>query len=96
MHFLQTATLFFSTFWMLTTAMAQDLPAINISITPNLEGIKVTSLNVRLGIQEPKAAANGTLASLSLSDELATTQQYNASDIQASDDSGKLSLSHSD
>lgn len=96
MHLLQTATLLFSTFWMLTNAMAQDLPAINISITPHFEGIKVTSLNVHFGIQEPKATANGTLVSLSLSDELATTQQYNASDIQASDDSGKLSLSHSD
>lgn len=76
--------------------MAQDLPAMNISITPNFEGNKIISLAVRLGIQEPKIAARGTLASLSLSDELATTQQYNASDIEASDDSGKLPLSHSD
>lgn len=76
--------------------MAQDLPAINISITPNFEGIKVISLNVRLGIQEPKTAAKGTLVSLSLSDEIATTQQYNASDIEASDASGKLALSQAD
>lgn len=81
---------------MLATKMTPDFPAINISITPNFEGTKVTSLTVHLSIQEPKVAAEGTLASLSLSDEIATTQQYNASDIEASDDSGSLILSHSD
>lgn len=56
----------------------------------------MTRLAVRLKIQEPKAAAKATLVSLSLSDEIATTQQYNASDIQASDANGKLILSQAD
>lgn len=81
---------------MATTTMAQNLPAIDISITPNFEGIKVTSLAVRLKIQEPKAASKATLVSLSLSDEIATTQQYNASNIGVSDASGELALSHAD
>lgn len=72
------------------------MPVFKISIPPNFEGIKVISLNVCLGIQEPKTAVKGALESLSLSDELATTQQYNASEIEASDASGILALSYAD
>lgn len=81
---------------MFATAMAQGLPKIKISITPNFEGNKATRLDVRLGIQEPDIAANGTLVSLSLSDPLATTQEYDSKDIEASDAIGKLALSQKD
>lgn len=76
--------------------MAEELPDVTILITPEFEGTTVTSLRIRLSIQEPNTTANGALVSLSLSDELASTQQYEAKDIEASDASGILSLSQED
>lgn len=76
--------------------MAQGLSTIKIFITPNFEGTKATSLDVRMGIQEPNTAANGILVSLYLSVPVATTQDYDSKDIEASDASGKLTLSRQD
>lgn len=76
--------------------MTRGLPTIKIFITPNFEGTKATSLHVRLGIQEPNTTANGTLVSLELSEPVATTQNYDSKDIEASDASGKLTLSQQD
>ncbi|TFK55987.1 hypothetical protein OE88DRAFT_1652543 [Heliocybe sulcata] len=68
-------------------------PALNLTLTPLYDASQnITSLDVRLVLENPNLAANDTLATALLQIGNVPCNQYSSDTIRASDDSGELAL----
>lgn len=69
-----------------------QVPDLNITLTPNFKGSSISSLDIKLSISDPEVKANGILVTMPKMIAWMPATRYNDGDIKAYDASGPLSL----